>query len=74
LNSTLFNELKAINLTLWNIEDDIRAKEAKKEFDDEFIELARNVYFSNDKRSQIKRELNLKYGSDLLEEKEYEKY
>ncbi len=69
-----FKQLEEINLKLWDIEDKIRLKEAKKEFDDEFIHLARSVYFNNDKRSDIKRKINLKYGSELIEEKEYADY
>lgn len=67
-------ELKAINEKLWVIEDDIRDKEAAKAFDQEFIELARAVYFTNDKRSDVKRAINLKLGSDFIEEKSYEEY
>lgn len=69
-----FRQLEKINLTLWEIEDNIRLKEAKKEFDRDFIELARAVYFNNDKRSAIKRKVNLKYGSEVIEEKEYKSY
>lgn len=68
------NELKAINEKLWVIEDDIRDKESKKSFDQEFIELARAVYFTNDRRSDVKRAINLKLGSDFIEEKSYEEY
>jgi hypothetical protein len=66
--------LKAINEKLWEIEDDIRDKERKKAFDQEFIELARAVYFTNDERAAVKRELNLKLGSGLVEEKSYADY
>ena len=68
------NELKSINEQLWVIEDDIRDKEAAKAFDQEFIELARSVYITNDKRSDVKREINLKLGSSFIEEKSYEAY
>jgi hypothetical protein len=68
------NELKAINEKLWVIEDDIRDKESKKSFDQEFIELARAVYFTNDKRSDVKRAINIILGSDFIEEKSYEEY
>ena len=68
------SELKKINETLWVIEDDIREKEAEKAFDEKFIELARAVYVTNDKRSEIKRDINLKLGSDFVEEKSYEDY
>lgn len=66
--------LKEVNEALWVIEDDIREKESQKSFDDRFIELARSVYIENDKRSRIKREINLKLGSDFIEEKSYEEY
>ncbi len=66
--------LRAVNLRLWEIEDDIRRKEARKEFDEEFVRLARSVYFSNDERARLKREINLRHGSDLIEEKEYADY
>jgi chorismate mutase len=67
-------ELKAINEKLWEIEDDIREKESQKSFDHDFIELARAVYFTNDRRSELKRDINLKLGSDFIEEKSYEEY
>ena len=69
-----YEGLYRVNLRLWDIEDRIRIKEAEKAFDDEFIELARSVYFNNDKRAEIKREVNIKYGSDLIEEKSYAPY
>ena len=68
------SELKKINEALWVIEDDIREKESQKAFDDRFIELARAVYVTNDKRSVIKRDINLKLGFDFVEEKSYEEY
>ena len=67
-------ELRKINEALWEIEDDIREKESQKAFDERFIELARAVYITNDKRSEIKRDINLKLGSDFVEEKSYEEY
>ena len=67
-------ELKAINEKLWEIEDDIREKESQKSFDQGFIELARAVYFTNDRRSEVKRDINLKLGSEFVEEKSYEQY
>ena len=69
-----FIALKDINEKIWDIEDGIRDKERVKEFDQEFIELARSVYFSNDKRAEFKRDINLKLGSVLLEEKSYSDY
>ncbi len=70
----LHDELKKINEALWEIEDDIRDKERVKEFDERFIELARAVYFTNDKRSKVKKELNLYLGSQIIEEKSYQDY
>ena len=67
-------ELKSINEALWDIEDDIRDKERAKEFDEKFIELARAVYVTNDQRANIKRVINMKLGSDLVEEKSYADY
>ncbi|MFV2059420.1 MAG: DUF6165 family protein [Gammaproteobacteria bacterium] len=67
-------ELKAINEKLWDIEDDIRDKELKKEFDKDFIELARAVYVTNDKRADFKRKINVKLNSELVEEKSYAQY
>ena len=67
-------ELLSINNELWVIEDDIRDKERDKVFDNEFIELARSVYTTNDKRAEIKKEINLKYGSLFVEEKSYSNY
>jgi peptidoglycan hydrolase CwlO-like protein len=70
----LFNELKSINNKLWDIEDKIRLKERIKEFDNEFIELARSVYVTNDKRFEIKNKINIHFGSIINEVKSYEKY
>ena len=69
-----FLRLAEINLKLWDIEDQIRLKEAARSFDAEFIELARSVYFINDDRAAVKKEINLKFGSELVEEKEYTDY
>ena len=68
------NELKAINEELWAIEDKIRDKERNRVFDKGFIELARAVYITNDKRADIKRIINSKTGSELIEEKSYSDY
>lgn len=73
-DSNDFKNLFQVNLRLWDIEDKIRIKEANKEFDDDFIQLARSVYFENDKRAEIKKQINLTFGSDLIEEKEYVQY
>ncbi len=67
-------QLKEINEALWEIEDDIRDKEKAKQFDERFIELARSVYFTNDKRAAIKKVINEKTGSELTEEKSYQDY
>jgi len=69
-----YQDLLEINRKLWKIEDDIRDKERKKQFDEEFIELARSVYFTNDERSNIKKRINISEGSSLIEEKSYQKY
>jgi len=66
--------LLSINKDLWVIEDDIREKERQKQFDDEFIKLARDVYYTNDVRAKIKKEINLKYSSGFIEEKSYSQY
>jgi len=70
----LHNQLKQINEALWEIEDAIRDKERVRVFDQEFIELARSVYFTNDRRSRVKKELNLHLGSKIVEEKSYQDY
>ncbi|HEX7370146.1 MAG TPA: DUF6165 family protein [Rhodanobacteraceae bacterium] len=67
-------ELKRINEALWEIEDEIRLKERDQAFDARFIELARAVYHTNDQRAAVKRAINLKLGSRLLEEKSYQDY
>jgi hypothetical protein len=67
-------ELLSINNELWVIEDDIRDKERVKEFDEDFIKLARAVYYTNDVRAKIKKEINLKYSSGFVEEKSYQSY
>lgn len=72
--SELYKKLFEVNQKLWNIEDDIRIKEKKKEFDEEFIELARSVYFTNDIRAKLKREIDVVTGSNIINEKSYEDY
>ena len=67
-------ELKKINEKLWGIEDRIRDKERTSSFDDEFIQLARSVYITNDERSRIKKRINETFGSELVEEKSYSDY
>jgi hypothetical protein len=66
--------LKTINEALWDIEDGIRAKEAAKTFDQQFVEFARSVYFNNDERSRVKREINELLQSSIVEEKQYTSY
>ena len=70
----LMIELKKINQKLWKIEDDIRFLEKNKKFDDNFIELARSVYITNDERFEIKNKINKLFSSDIEEVKSYEKY
>ena len=74
INIDLIKNLKKTNKKLWEIEDNIRTKESNQEFDEEFIKLARSVYIENDKRASIKKEINQKYNSDLVEEKSYKNY
>ena len=70
----LFNSIKVINIKLWNVEDDLRVCEKNKDFGKNFIELAREVYFNNDKRSKIKSEINKILGSNIREVKQYVNY
>lgn len=70
----LFSELIVVNKKLWNIEDSIRIKEKNQEFDDEFIQIARSVYFINDDRARIKNDINGLTESNIFEVKSYEKY
>ncbi len=70
----LYLALYGVNCELWDIEDHIRDLERNKDFGNDFVETARAVYFKNDKRSEIKREINIKTGSGFMEEKSYEKY
>ncbi len=70
----LKKSLKDINQELWIIEDDIRDCERDKDFSDKFIQLARAVYFTNDKRAAVKKDINLAFGSELIEEKSYKNY
>ena len=71
---SLYAKLSEINAELWKIEDDIRECERNKEFGDEFVRLARAVYFTNDKRSDVKKSINLLTESGFVEEKSYEDY
>jgi Family of unknown function (DUF6165) len=69
-----YRALYEVNCELWDIEDHIRDLERRKEFGDDFISTARSVYFKNDKRAEIKKEINIRTDSGLFEEKSYEKY
>ena len=71
---TMRRELKTINEKLWDIEDDIRDEERNNRFAERFIELARLVYITNDKRADVKKQINLHLGSDIVEEKSYQQY
>ena len=71
---SLYLKLSRINGDLWVIEDKLRELESEKQFDDEFIELARSVYFTNDRRSEVKKDINLLTGSEIIEEKSYKEY
>ena len=70
----LFNDVKEINLNLWDIEDRLRICEKNKDFGQNFIKLARQVYLNNDKRSKIKSEINKILGSNIKEIKQYVNY
>ena len=70
----LTTKLKEVNEALWEIEDDIRDCEAAKDYSQKFIDLARAVYITNDERADLKREINMLLGSDIVEEKSYKEY
>ena len=72
--SELYLKLSQINAKLWKIEDDIRQCEREKSFDSKFVQLARDVYYTNDIRSELKKEINILTKSGLIEEKSYEDY
>lgn len=74
LSHPLFGALAEVNGQLWVVEDDLRELESKRIFNSDFVELARSVYRLNDRRAAIKRELNVIYGSVLIEEKSYQSY
>ena len=74
LDASLVRELKTVNEILWNVEDNIRDKERIKEFDAEFISLARNVYIKNSERSQLKNKINSNLNSELIDIKSYSEY
>ena len=70
----LFDEIKKVNLNLWNIEDKLRICEKNKDFGKKFVDLARKVYFNNDKRAKIKSKINEVLGSNIREIKQYIRY
>jgi hypothetical protein len=72
IDTDLYRKLIRVNEDLWEVEDAIRIKERNHQFDNEFIELARSVYRLNDRRADLKRQINLQYESELMEEKSYE--
>jgi hypothetical protein len=74
LHDPLTDQLLVVNKNLWNVEDRLRDCERNKVFDDHFVQLARSVYILNDKRANIKKEINMKYGSEFVEEKSYQPY
>jgi len=74
IDPELVQQLKDVNLQLWNIEDEIRDKDRQNDFGESFISLARSVYQQNDRRAAIKKQINLHYGSAFVEEKSYKDY
>ena len=74
IDTSDFYEMVMVNEILWAVEDSIRDKERNKQFDQDFIEMARSVYITNDRRAEIKKGINLKYGSLFVEEKSYKEY
>lgn len=74
LHDPLTDQLLVVNKSLWNVEDRLRDCERNKTFDDHFVQLARSVYILNDKRANIKKEINMNYGSEFVEEKSYQPY
>lgn len=70
----LYNDLVIVNKKLWNTEDELRILEKEKNFDSRFIYLARSVYHDNDNRAEIKKQINIRTNSDLIEEKDYVTY
>jgi len=74
LYDPLVDQLLEVNKALWKVEDDLRLCEKDRDFSLRFVELARSVYKINDERARIKKEINIKYGSEFVEEKSYEPY
>lgn len=73
-NDDDFLDLLKINEKIWHTEDAIRQKEKSKEFDDDFIQFARNIYYLNDDRANVKKKINIKHNSYIIEEKLYDEY
>lgn len=73
-DSADYRELKRVNLSIWTTEDEIRKKELHSDFGEEFVALARKVYFDNDTRASVKRRINIEHNSLIVEEKEYTDY
>jgi len=74
IDDTLYFQLKKKNEALWGIEDNIRIKEDRKQYDEIFVKLARAIYITNDERSLLKKKINEKYGSNIIEVKSYKDY
>ena len=74
VHDSLTDELLKVNQFLWKVEDLLRDFERSSSFGEEFVDLARSVYRLNDKRAHIKKEINIKYGSEFIEEKSYQPY
>lgn len=74
LEDPLYQKLCGVNMRLWELEDEIRVCEKHGDFHNNFIRIARAVYLRNDERAAIKKEINIKYNSDLVEEKSYQEY
>jgi len=74
VDQKMIDELKAVNLELWDVEDELRQCEREKDFSLSFVGMARSVYLLNDKRASIKKKINIIYGSKLVEEKSYSVY
>jgi hypothetical protein len=74
VDQKLIDQLKEVNLELWDVEDELRQRERQKDFSLSFVGMARSVYLLNDKRASIKKKINITYGSKLIEEKSYSVY
>jgi predicted RNA-binding protein with EMAP domain len=74
VDQKLIDQLKEVNLELWDVEDELRQRERQKDFSLSFVGMARSVYLLNDKRASLKKKINITYGSKLIEEKSYSVY